>query len=185
MHVRYPIPPLSPQLASKTTVRGGRRLRATDAFRRHQSTQSNDRQVRIIEVGPRDGLQNIKQLVPKETKVELIKRLADAGLRDIEATSFVSPKWVPQLADGHNVLSEVLRFSQNEHGGHRLGFPVLAPNLKGLRNAKAAGATEVVVFASATEAFSKANQNCTVDEALSQAKATTTEALSYAMKVRG
>ncbi|KAJ4322139.1 hypothetical protein N0V84_004974 [Fusarium piperis] len=185
MHICYPMPSLSLQLASRATVRGGQRLGATDAFRRHQSTQSNDRQVRILEVGPRDGLQNIKQLVPKEIKVELIKRLVDAGLQDIEATSFVSPKWVPQLADGHHVLSEVLRFYQNKDVGYPLGFPVLAPNLKGLKNAKAAGATEVVVFASATHAFSKANQNCTVDEALSQAKATTTEALSYGMKVRG
>ena len=153
--------------------------------RRSLSTQNSGRQVRIVEVGPRDGLQNIKQLVDKETKVELIKRLAEAGLRDIEATSFVSPKWVPQLADGHDVMKDILHFQQHEHLGQPLGFPVLAPNLKGLKNAKAAGATEVVVFASVTEAFSTANQNCTVDEGISQARAVVSEALSLGMKVRG
>ncbi|KAF5010941.1 hypothetical protein FDECE_2904 [Fusarium decemcellulare] len=124
-------------------------------------------------------------LVPKDTKIELIKRLADAGLGNIEATSFVSPKWVPQLADGHDVLTSVLSFFAQRDQGRQLQFPVLAPNLKGLENAHKAGATEVVVFASVTEAFSKANQNCTVDEALSQARAVATKALSFGIKVRG
>ena len=154
-------------------------------FRRTLSTHNSDRQVRIVEVGPRDGLQNIKQLVSKETKVELIRRLADTGLRDIEATSFVSQKWVPQLADGHDVMKDILHFRHHEHRGHPLAFPVLAPNLRGLKNAKAAGAEEVVVFASVTEAFSKANQNCTVDEGISQARAVASEALSLGMRVRG
>lgn len=156
------------------------------SYSQHPRSTARGRDVRIIEVGPRDGLQNIKQLVPKETKIELIQRLAATGLRDIEATSFVSPKWVPQLADGHTVLQETLRFAQSQGGqSHGFRFPVLAPNMKGLQNARSAGADEIVVFASATEAFSKANQNCTVDEAISHAAATTKEALSLGIKVRG
>ncbi|KAH7142195.1 hydroxymethylglutaryl-lyase [Dactylonectria macrodidyma] len=156
-----------------------------NAYRRYQSTYRNDGKLRIIEVAPRDGLQNQDQQVPKDTKVELIKRLAGTGLRDIEATSFVSPKWVPQLADGAIVMRDILRFAQHEHKGHPLRFPVLAPNAIGLKNANAAGAKEVVVFASITEAFSKSNQNCTVAEALSQARAVAKEALSLGIKVRG
>ncbi|KAH7142761.1 hydroxymethylglutaryl-lyase [Dactylonectria estremocensis] len=155
------------------------------ACRRYQSTYSNDGKLRIIEVAPRDGLQNLKQRVSKDTKVELIRRLAGTGLCDIEATSFVSPKWVPQLADGAVVMKDILRFAQHEHKGHPLRFPVLAPNFVGLKNATAAGAKEVVVFASITEAFSKSNQNCTVDEALSQARVVAKEALSLGIKVRG
>lgn len=136
-------------------------------------------QCRIVEVGPRDGLQNIGPLIPTATKVELIKRLADTGLRDIEATSFVSPKWVPQLADGADVLKSL----GSETRGIR--HPVLAPNLKGLERASAAGAKEIVVFASVTEAFSRANQGCTVAEALDQADQVTKKALQMGIKVRG
>lgn len=138
-----------------------------------------------MEVGPRDGLRNIKQPVPKGIKIKLIRRLAATGLRNIEATSFVSSKWVPQLADGHAVLQDTLRFASSQPGHvNRLRFPVLAPNMKGLENAKAAGADEIVVFASVTEAFSKANQNCTVAEAITQARAVTKEALAAGIKVR-
>jgi hypothetical protein len=110
--------------------------------------------VRILEVGPRDGLQNIKQSIATPIKVELIQRLASAGLRDIEATSFVSPKWVPQLADGATVMNQILPLAKQS----QIRFPVLVPNAKGLQNAIQSGAKEVVVFASATEAFSKRNQ---------------------------
>ncbi|KAM6529443.1 hypothetical protein FALCPG4_007579 [Fusarium falciforme] len=151
-------------------------------FVRHFSTPSRGDNVRILEVGPRDGLQNIKQAVPTAIKIELVERLLDAGLRSVEATSFVSPKWVPQLADGAQVMKEILRTSQ--HRGH-VELPVLAPNLKGMENARAAGATEVVVFASATEPFSKANQNCTVNEAILQAEKVAKKALELGMKVRG
>lgn len=137
--------------------------------------------VRIMEVGPRDGLQNIKQSIPTPIKVELIQRLASAGLRNIEATSFVSPKWVPQLADGATVMSQILPMVQQSH----ISFPVLAPNMKGLENAIKSGAKEVVVFASATEAFSKKNQNCTVEEALGQAQEVAESALSQGIAVRG
>ena len=137
--------------------------------------------VRIMEVGPRDGLQNIKQSIATPIKVELIQRLASAGLRHIEATSFVSPKWVPQLADGATVMSQILPMVQQR----QVNFSVLAPNMKGLENAIKSGAKEVVVFASATEAFSKKNQNCTVEEALGQAQEVAERALKQGIAVRG
>lgn len=149
-------------------------------FARSYATNVN-RAVRILEVGPRDGLQNIKTSVPTELKVELIQRLQQTGLRDIEATSFVSPKWVPQLADGAQVMSQVLQL-EKEHGTR---LPVLAPNLKGLQNAAKSNVSEVVVFASATEAFSKKNQNCSVDEALAQAEQVAQAAREKDIKVRG
>jgi hydroxymethylglutaryl-CoA lyase len=147
-----------------------------------RSYSSSPNGVRLVEVGPRDGLQNIKQSIPTATKVELIQRLAGTGLRDIEATSFVSPKWVPQLADGAKVMEEILPLGNQQS---ELRFPVLVPNLKGLQNAHKAGAKEIVVFASVTEAFSKANQNCSIEEALAQAEAVTREALKLGILVRG
>ena len=137
--------------------------------------------VRIIEVGPRDGLQNIPNQVPTPIKIELIERLAAAGLKNIEATSFVSPKWVPQMADGAEVMSKILPLAQQ----HQLRLPVLAPNMKGLENAAKAGTKEIVVFASCTEAFSKKNQNCTVDEALDGAQKVAESALKQGIAVRG
>lgn len=138
--------------------------------------------VHIVEVGPRDGLQSIKQQIPTETKIELIRRLADTGLQTVEATSFVSPKWVPQLADGAAVMDAVRPLSTN---ARPLGLPVLAPNLKGLENAHKAQAKEIVVFASVTEPFSKANQNCTIDEALAQAETVAKRARELGIRVRG
>ena len=151
---------------------------ASRGIHRYASTAAA---VRIMEVGPRDGLQNIKTSVPTPVKVELIQRLAEAGLKNIEATSFVSPKWVPQLADGAEVMSKVLPLAAQ----HELSLPVLTPNMKGLQNTIKAGAKEAVVFASATEAFSKKNQNCSVEEALAQAEQVATEARSNGMAVRG
>ncbi|MFJ3302549.1 hydroxymethylglutaryl-CoA lyase [Streptomyces sp. NPDC086549] len=115
--------------------------------------------VRIHEVGARDGLQNEKMAVPTEIKAEFIRRLADAGLTTIEATSFVHPKWVPQLADAEQLFPLV----QELKGVH---LPVLVPNQRGLDRALALGAGRVAVFASATESFAKANLNRTVDESL-------------------
>ncbi|KAH8657336.1 hypothetical protein BGZ61DRAFT_486253 [Ilyonectria robusta] len=155
------------------------------SIRSYSSLLSGSRSVRIVEVGPRDGLQNIKESIPTATKIELIHRLAGTGLRDIEATSFVSPKWVPQLADGAQVMNNIIPFAQQHHQDLDIQFPVLAPNLKGLTNANKAGAKEIVVFASVTEAFSKANQNCTIAEALAQAEMVTKQALSLGIKVRG
>ncbi|KAL6240602.1 putative secondary metabolism biosynthetic enzyme [Rhinocladiella similis] len=136
--------------------------------------------VRILEVAPRDGLQNVKNTIPTATKVELIHKLADAGLRYIEATSFVSPKWVPQLADSATVMEQIRPLIKEG-----VWFPVLAPNLKGLENALASQSQEVVVFASATEAFSKANQNCSIEEALAGAQKVATAAKSHGVRVRG
>ncbi len=137
--------------------------------------------VRIIEVGPRDGLQNIRTRVPTSTKVELIKKLAATGLMDIEATSFVSPKWVPQLADGKEVMEQILPIADQ----NPFRFSVLAPNVKGFEGALAAGAKEIVVFASATETFSKKNQNCTVEQALEGARVVVVRAKKHNIWVRG
>ncbi|WP_043462369.1 hydroxymethylglutaryl-CoA lyase [Azohydromonas australica] len=134
--------------------------------------------VRIVEVAPRDGLQNEKQPIPTATKLELIERLAAAGLRDIEATSFVSPKWVPQMADHAEIMARLKR-----HAG--VNYPVLAPNLKGFEAAVAAGATEVAVFAAASEAFSQKNINCSIAESIDRFVPVFEAARQHGVKVRG
>ena len=134
--------------------------------------------VRIVEVGPRDGLQNEKAEVPTAVKVELIERLAAAGLPAVEATAFVSPKWVPQMADHTEVLERVRR----KPG---VDYPVLAPNLKGFEAARAAGATEVAIFGAASEAFSKKNINCSIAESLERFRPIAAEAGKHGIKVRG
>jgi len=134
--------------------------------------------VKIVEVGPRDGLQNEKQVVPAAVKVELIERLADAGLRAVEATSFVSPKWVPQMGDNAEVLKAVRR----KPG---VAYPVLTPNLKGFDAAVEAGATEVAVFGAASEAFSQKNINCSVAESIKRFEPVICSALALDIKVRG
>jgi hydroxymethylglutaryl-CoA lyase len=134
--------------------------------------------VRIVEVGPRDGLQNEPNQVPTAVKLELIERLADVGLPAVEATAFVSPKWVPQMADHTEVLERIRR----KPG---VSYPVLTPNLKGFEAARAAGATEVAVFAAASEAFSKKNINCTIDESLERFRPLAMEAKKHNINVRG
>lgn len=136
--------------------------------------------VRIVEVGPRDGLQNEKQRVPADTKVALIERLADAGLSSVEATSFVSPKWVPQMGDNTEVLTRVLASARP---GVR--YPVLTPNLKGFEAALAAGAREVAVFGAASESFSQKNINCSIAESLERFRPVTEAALRAGVQVRG
>src|SRR5207247_1975455 len=111
--------------------------------------------VRLVEVGPRDGLQNEQAMVPAEVKIALIDMLSAAGFPAIEATSFVSPKWVPQMADAAEVMARIRR-----RPGVR--YPVLTPNVKGFEAALAAHADEVAVFVAATEAFSRRNINCTI-----------------------
>ncbi|MFF7722901.1 hydroxymethylglutaryl-CoA lyase [Streptomyces luteogriseus] len=133
--------------------------------------------VRIHEVGARDGLQNEKATVPTEVKAEFIRRLADAGLTTIEATSFVHPKWVPQLADAEALFPMV--------GDLPVSLPVLVPNERGLGRALALGARRVAVFASATESFAKANLNRTVDEALAMFEPVVSRAKSEDVHVRG
>ena len=134
--------------------------------------------VRIVEVGPRDGLQNEKQVIPTAAKLELIRRLAATGLRDIEATAFVSPKWVPQMADH----AEVVRGLDWSSGVH---YPVLTPNLKGFEAALAAGAREVAVFASASEGFSQKNINCSIAESIERFIPVLAGAKKAGVKVRG
>lgn len=136
------------------------------------------KKVRIVEVGPRDGLQNEKQSIPTATKVELIDRLATCGLSAIEATAFVSPKWVPQMADAAQVMASIRR-------REGISYPVLVPNEKGLDAALAAGATEVAVFAAASEAFSRKNINCTIRESLERFKPVLARAKAHEVKVRG
>jgi len=134
--------------------------------------------VRIVEVGPRDGLQNEKQVISTAAKLELIRRLAATGLRDIEATAFVSPKWVPQMADH----AEVVRGLDWSSGIH---YPVLTPNLKGFEAALAAGAREVAVFASASEGFSQKNINCSIAESIERFMPVLAGAKKAGVKVRG
>jgi hydroxymethylglutaryl-CoA lyase len=134
--------------------------------------------VRIFEVGPRDGLQNEKDIVPVRIKVGLIDRLTAAGLPVVEATSFVSPKWIPQLADAVEVLAAIKR----KPG---VSYPVLVPNRKGLDGAIAAGCEEIVIFGAATEAFSKRNTNCTIAEGLARFSEVCEEALRRGIRVRG
>jgi hydroxymethylglutaryl-CoA lyase len=134
--------------------------------------------VKIVEVGPRDGLQNEAQPVSAAVKIELIERLAEAGLPVIEATAFVSPKWVPQMADNAAVMAGIRR----KPG---VAYPVLVPNRKGLEAAVAAGADEVVVFGAATESFSRRNTNCSIDEGLARFSEVCAEAIARGLKVRG
>jgi hydroxymethylglutaryl-CoA lyase len=136
------------------------------------------RAVRLVEVGPRDGLQNEQTTVPTDVKVTLIDMLTDAGLPAIEATSFVSPKWVPQMADAAEVMARIRR-----KPGVR--YPVLTPNMKGFDAARAAGADEVAVFVAATEAFSRRNINCSIDESLARARPIFDAAKAAGIRVRG
>ncbi|MEU0856475.1 hydroxymethylglutaryl-CoA lyase [Streptomyces griseofuscus] len=134
--------------------------------------------VRIYEVGARDGLQNEKGAVPTEVKAEFIRRLAEAGLTTIEATSFVHPKWVPQLADAEELFPRVRELAGVE-------LPVLVPNQRGLDRALALGAERIAVFASATESFAKANLNRTVDESLAVFEPVVRQAKDAGARVRG
>ena len=139
--------------------------------------------VRIVEVGPRDGLQNIQKPIPTQAKLELIRRLIDTGLRTVELTSVVSPKAIPQLADCRQVLQDVDVKRLLDRKNIRL--PALVPNLKGLNIAIQQGVREIAVFVSATEGFSRANINCTVDEGIKRAKQVASKAVSVGVAVRG
>ena len=134
--------------------------------------------VRIVDMGPRDGLQNEKQIVSTETKVELIARLGAAGLKAIEATSFVSPRWVPQMGDAADVMARIERLPG-------VSYPVLTPNLQGFEAALAAGAGEVAVFAAASESFSRKNINCTIAESLARFEPVMAAARTAGVRVRG
>lgn len=134
--------------------------------------------VRIVEVGPRDGLQNEKTLLPAATKIELIERLADAGLRTVEATSFVSPKWVPQLADAAEVYAGI----RKREG---VSYPVLVPNETGYQRARAVGVDEIAVFSAASEAFNRKNINAGIDESIERFLPVLERARSDGVRVRG
>lgn len=164
-------------------------------FASQQQTRTSD--VRIVEVGPRDGLQNEPKLLPAAVKIELINRLSQCGFRTIEATSFVSPKWVPQMGDNTAVLQGITKFDG-------VTYPVLTPNLKGFTSAViyllyllllgtictfylklAAGATEVAVFGAASESFSQKNVNCSTAESIERFRVVLEAAKESNIKVRG
>lgn len=134
--------------------------------------------VKLVEVGPRDGLQNEKTLVPVEVKVELVERLAAAGFMNVESASFVSPRWVPQMADGAEVMARLTR---------RPGtvYSVLTPNLRGFEAALAAGADEVLIFGSASEAFSQKNINCSIAESIARFEPVAKAAQDAGIRLRG
>jgi hydroxymethylglutaryl-CoA lyase len=134
--------------------------------------------VKLVDVSPRDGLQNEPGVVPTAVKIELIDRLSEAGLPVIEATSFVSPKWVPQMADNAQVMAGIKR----KPG---VSYPVLVPNMKGLESALVAGVEEIAVFGAATEAFSQRNTNCSIAESFERFTPVCKAALDAGIKVRG
>src|SRR5690606_3045156 len=115
--------------------------------------------VKIVEVAPRDGLQNESTFVPTDIKIELVNRLSQAGFRNIESASFVSPKWVPQMADGAEVMTRIERKPGTI-------YSALTPNLRGFENALASQVDEVVIFGAASEAFSQRNINCSIEESI-------------------
>ncbi|XP_058288496.1 3-hydroxymethyl-3-methylglutaryl-CoA lyase, cytoplasmic isoform X3 [Hylobates moloch] len=134
--------------------------------------------VKIVEVGPRDGLQNEKVIVPTDIKIEFINRLSQTGLSVIEVTSFVSSRWVPQMADHTEVMKGI-----HQYPGVR--YPVLTPNLQGFHRAVAAGATEISVFGAASESFSKKNINCSIEESMGKFEEVVTSARHMNIPARG
>jgi len=136
------------------------------------------KKVRIYEVGPRDGLQNEKEIVPAAVKIGLIDRLSETGLTHIEATSFVSPKWVPQMGDAAEVMAGIKR----KKG---MSYPVLVPNEKGMEGALAAKAEEIAIFTAASESFTQKNINCSIAESLERFAPVMEAAKKNGIKVRG
>ncbi|MEZ2722090.1 hydroxymethylglutaryl-CoA lyase [Paenalcaligenes hominis] len=134
--------------------------------------------VKIVEVAPRDGLQNEKNFVPTATKIELVNRLARAGFQNVEAASFVSPKWVPQMADGTQVMAGIERLDG-------VVYSALTPNLRGFEAALAAGADEVVIFGAASEAFSQRNINCSIAESIERFMPVAQAAHAANIRLRG
>ena len=139
---------------------------------------SYPKSARIVEVGPRDGLQNEKSSVSIETRIQLINLLSETGLKTIEAGAFVSPKWVPQMEGTDMVYAAI-----NKKSG--VSYPVLVPNAKGMENAVAAGVKEISVFGAASESFSQKNINCSIEESLERFKPVIEEAKKHGIKVRG
>lgn len=142
------------------------------------SNKSLPSKVTMVEVGPRDGLQNEPEAVPAATKIALIERLADAGLPVVEAGAFVSPKWVPQMADSAEVMAGL-------DLGSGVRYPVLVPNMKGFEAAQAAGAKEIAIFGAASESFSQKNINCSIAESLARFAPVASAAKDAGIAVRG
>ena len=141
--------------------------------------QSNlPKQVKIVEVGPRDGLQNEKEIIPTSIKIALVNQLTAAGLTNIEAASFVSPKWVPQMANSGEVMAGIERKAG-------VIYSALTPNMQGFEAALVAGADEIVIFSSASEAFAQKNINCSIDESIRRFEEVVTAAQHNKMRVRG
>lgn len=134
--------------------------------------------VKIVEVAPRDGLQNEKAQIPVDTKVELVNRLARAGFSNVEAVSFVSPKWVPQMADGAEVMARIARQPGTL-------YSALTPNMRGFEDAVAAGVDEVVIFGAASEAFSQKNINCSIAESIARFEPVAHAAKAAGLRLRG
>lgn len=134
--------------------------------------------VKIVEVGARDGLQNERLIVPTEVKTQFIDKLSTTGLKVIEATSFVSPKWIPQMADGKEVYRGIQKLPY-------INYPVLVPNIQGLQAALDVGVKEIAVFGAASEGFSQKNTNCSIDESLKRIKEVVRVAIEHNIKVRG
>ncbi|CAH4031029.1 unnamed protein product [Pieris brassicae] len=134
--------------------------------------------IRIYEVGPRDGLQNETKFVPTEVKIELIHKLASAGLKNIESASFVSPKWIKQMSDGVHVMTNIKKIPD-------VNYPVLVPNLKGYDIAKKCNVEEIAIFPAGSEAFSQKNLNCSVKEGLNRFRAVAEQAVKDGLRVRG
>ncbi|MGH6990088.1 MAG: hydroxymethylglutaryl-CoA lyase, partial [Stellaceae bacterium] len=135
-------------------------------------------EVRMVEVGPRDGLQNEAETLSAVTRITLVEMLAEAGLKTIEAGSFVSPKWIPQMADTAEVLAGL-------HRRPGVSYPVLVPNMKGFEAALAARCDEIAVFAAASESFSRRNINCSIAESLERFKPVAAAAMEHGIRVRG
>ncbi|WP_458069245.1 hydroxymethylglutaryl-CoA lyase [Rhodanobacter sp. BL-MT-08] len=134
--------------------------------------------VHIVEVGPRDGLQNEKALLPAAVKIELIDRLSATGLKTIEATSFVSPKWIPQLADAADVFTAIRK-------AEGISYPVLVPNEQGYERARAVGVREIAIFTAASETFSRKNTNASIDESMARFVPVIEQAQADDVTVRG
>ncbi|KAM9018843.1 3-hydroxymethyl-3-methylglutaryl-CoA lyase, cytoplasmic isoform 4-T4 [Ara ararauna] len=182
-----PPPPAAPhpgQFSSEEELRG-KKMKCDSRMDWESHQQGMESQasglpayVKIVEVGPRDGLQNEKVIVPTDIKIELINRLSKTGLPAIEVTSFVSSRWVPQMADHKEVMRGIER-----HPG--VQYPVLTPNLQGFHAAIAAGATEVSVFGAASETFSKMNINCSIEESIEKFEDVAKSARNMNIPVRG
>ncbi|MDB5770174.1 MAG: hydroxymethylglutaryl-CoA lyase, partial [Burkholderia sp.] len=136
------------------------------------------KKVKIVEVGPRDGLQNEKETIPADVKIELVNRLTEAGFPNIEAASFVSPKWVPQMATSADVMAGITR----KPG---VVYSVLVPNMKGFEAALAAKADEIVIFGAASEAFSQKNINCSIAESIERFREVAQATKQHGLLLRG